>query len=145
MSSNEFILHPRLAADTCFVGDWPLCRLLLLNDARFPWLVLVPRRANVTEPFDLSETDQLQLHRESMALGRWMKANFRADKMNIAALGNQVPQLHVHHIARFHDDPMFPAPVWGSVAQPYSAAALSERREWLAARLGAGCLDAVFS
>jgi diadenosine tetraphosphate (Ap4A) HIT family hydrolase len=141
MSDDTFRLHPQLEADTCFIADWPLCRVLLLNDARFPWIVLVPRRADVTEPFDLSAVDQLQLHRESMALGQWMKAEFAADKMNIAALGNQVPQLHVHHIARFRDDPMFPAPVWGSAAQRYSAEALLEQREWLAASLGAEFFD----
>ena len=100
--SDPFELDPRLAADTFLVGETPLSQVLLMNDARYPWLILVPRRADITEPFELSEADQAQLWRESMRLGQAMKAHFAADKLNIAALGNQVAQLHVHHIARFH-------------------------------------------
>ena len=110
---ERFELDPRLAADTFLVGDTPLSQLLLMNDARYPWLILVPRRSDVTEPFELSETDQAQLWQESMRLGEAMKAHFAADKLNIAALGNQVAQLHVHHIARFHSDDAWPGPVWG--------------------------------
>ena len=96
-----------------------------MNDARYPWLILVPRRSDVTEPFELSEADQAQLWQESMRLGGAMKAHFAADKLNIAALGNQVAQLHVHHIARFHADDAWPGPVWGVVsAVPYSDPAL---------------------
>ncbi len=84
-----------------------------MNDARYPWLILVPRRSDVTEPFQLSEADQAQLWQESMRLGAAMKAHFASDKLNIAALGNQVAQLHVHHIARFHADDAWPGPVWG--------------------------------
>ena len=111
--ADQFELDPRLAADTVVVGETPLCRVLLMNDARYPWLILVPRRGDVTEPFGLSEADQAQLWRESMRLGEAMKAHFAADKLNIAALGNQVAQLHVHHIARFHSDDAWPGPVWG--------------------------------
>jgi len=96
-----------------------------MNDARYPWLILVPRRSDVTEPFELSEADQAQLWQESMRLGEAMKAHFAADKLNIAALGNQVAQLHVHHIARFHSDDAWPGPVWGiGSAVQYGAAAL---------------------
>ena len=111
--SDPFQLDPRLAADTFLVGDTPLSQVLLMNDARYPWLILVPRRSDVTEPFQLSEADQAQLWQESMRLGEAMKVHFAADKLNIAALGNQVAQLHVHHIARFHADDAWPGPVWG--------------------------------
>ena len=123
--SKEFARDPRLAADTFVVGETSLSQVLLMNDARYPWLILVPRRCDVTEPFELSEADQAQLWRESMRLGEAMKAHFAADKLNIAALGNQVAQLHVHHIARFHADDAWPGPVWGvGNAVPYSDAAL---------------------
>ena len=123
--SEEFALDPRLAADTFVVGVTPLNQVLLMNDARYPWLILVPWRCTVTEPFELSEADQAQLWRESMRLGEAMKAHFAADKLNIASLGNQVAQLHVHHIARFHADDAWPGPVWGvGNAVPYSDAAL---------------------
>ena len=111
--SDPFQLDPRLAADTFLVGETPLSQVLLMNDARYPWLILVPRRSDVTEPFQLSEADQAQLWQVSMRLGEAMKAHFAADKLNIAALGNQVAQLHVHHIARFHADDAWPGPVWG--------------------------------
>ena len=123
--SDRFELDPRLAADTFLVDETPLSRVLLMNDARYPWLILVPRRSDVTEPFELSEVDQAQLWQESMRLGEAMKAHFSADKLNIAALGNQVAQLHVHHIARFHADAAWPGPVWGvGSAVPYEAAAV---------------------
>ena len=123
--SNPFELDPRLAADTFLLGETPLSQVLLMNDARYPWLILVPRRSNVTEPFELSEADQAQLWQESMRLGEAMKAHFAADKLNISALGNQVAQLHVHHIARFHEDDAWPGPVWGiGSAVPYRDTAL---------------------
>ena len=122
--SDRFELDPRLAADTFVVGETPLSQVLLMNDSRYPWLILVPRRSDVTEPFELSEADQAQLWQESMRLGEAMKAHFAADKLNIAALGNQVAQLHIHHIARFHTDDAWPGPVWGvGSAVPYNDAA----------------------
>ena len=123
--SEGFALDPRLAANTFVVGETPLSQLLLMNDARYPWLILVPRRSDVTEPFELGDADQAQLWQESMRLGEAMKAYFAADKLNIAALGNHVAQLHVHHIARFHADDAWPGPVWGvGNAVPYGDAAL---------------------
>jgi len=110
---DRFELDPRLAADTFLVGATPFSQVLLMNDVRYPWLILVPRRGDITEPFELREADQAQLWQESMRLGLAMKAHFAADKLNIAALGNQVAQLHVHHIARFHADDAWPGPVWG--------------------------------
>ena len=122
--SERFELDPRLAADTFVVGETPLSQVLLMNDARYPWLILVPRRGDITEPFELGEADQVQLWQESTRLGEAIKAHFTADKLNIAALGNQVAQLHLHHIARFHADDAWPAPVWGvGSAVPYSDAA----------------------
>ena len=139
--SNPFELDPRLAADTFLVGETPLNQVLLMNDARYPWLILVPRRGDTTEPFELSEVDQAQLWRESMRLGQAMKAHFAADKLNIAALGNQVAQLHVQHVARFHTDDAWPGPVWGvGSAVPYSDAArdalIGELRSLLREPLG---------
>ncbi|MBM27712.1 MAG: histidine triad protein [Halieaceae bacterium] len=138
---ERFELDPRLAADTFLVGETPLSHVLLMNDARYLWLILAPRRGDVTEPFELSEVDQAQLWQESMRLGETMKAHFAADKLNIAALGNQVAQLHVHHIARFHTDDAWPGPVWGvGSAVPYSDAArdalLDELRTLLRQPLG---------
>ncbi len=120
-----FVLDPRLDADTHAVTQWPLSRVLLMNDARYPWLILVPARADIVELTDLSLDDQLQLHRESMALTGFMKHRFDADKMNVASLGNVVAQLHVHHVARYNHDEAWPAPVWGrgtSVAYTVDAA-----------------------
>jgi diadenosine tetraphosphate (Ap4A) HIT family hydrolase len=112
---TAFVLHPQLAADTTAVTDLPLCRLLLSNDANYPWFILVPRREGIREIHELDDADQQQLLRESMALSRALMAEFKGDKLNIAALGNVVPQLHVHHIVRYRNDPAWPAPVWGKV------------------------------
>ncbi|NGY06599.1 HIT domain-containing protein [Solimonas terrae] len=134
-----FELHPQLAADTRTVGDWPLSRVLLMNDAQFPWLILVPRRSGLREIFELPERDQQQLLRESSALGRALLALFPlGEKLNIGALGNLVPQLHVHHIVRWADDAAWPAPVWGRLpplpyADDVAAITLQRLRERLAA------------
>lgn len=112
-SQPEFVLHPRLHADTIPLGDWPLCRLLRMNDAQYPWFILVPRRPAICEVHELDRDDRIQLWSESDTLSRWLKTEYAADKLNIAALGNMVPQLHIHHIARFTDDASWPAPIWG--------------------------------
>lgn len=126
--SESFELHPQLAADCIVVGRLPLSLLLLLDDARFPWFLLVPQRAGIGEIFELAECDQHQLYRESAQLSRAMKQSLRADKLNIGALGNLVPQLHVHHIARFRTDPAWPGPVWGwGKAEPCAARTIDER------------------
>lgn len=115
-----FELDSRLQQDTLAVGDFPLCRLLLMNDANYPWFILVPRRGEVSELFQLSEDDQRQLWRESTALAERLKDLFAADKMNVATLGNVVSQLHMHVIVRHRSDPAWPAPVWGKLpARPY--------------------------
>ncbi len=110
-------LHPQLAKDCLVVGHYPLCRLLLMQDANYPWFILVPERADITEIHQLSVTDQQQLLLESVSLSRALECAFAPDKLNIAALGNIVPQLHVHHIVRYRDDPAWPDPVWGRVAR----------------------------
>lgn len=118
---REFDLHPRLAADTVFVADWTLCRVLLMNDARYPWLIFVPRRNNVTEIFELNPEDREMLMAEIALAGERLKHFSRAAKINVGALGNLVPQLHVHIVARNPGDFAWPGPVWGhGVAKPYA-------------------------
>lgn len=122
---STFSLHPQLATDTVPVGDLPLSRVLLANDANYPWLILVPRRSALTEIIDLEENDQGQLLAEITATARALKAITECDKLNIAALGNVVAQLHVHVIARRQNDAAWPKPVWGAV--PATTYALGER------------------
>lgn len=127
-----FQLHPQLEQDCEQLGRFSLCRLLLMRDANYPWCILVPERADVREIYQLSEADQIQLTRESALLAATMARLFSADKMNIAALGNMVPQLHVHHIVRHRDDPAWPAPVWGKLpARAYAPDALARTVESL--------------
>jgi len=115
-----FVLHERLDADTAFVTDWPLCRVLLLNDANYPWVVLVPRRHGVSELHELDPADRQTLTEEVADASRRLQNHVKAAKMNVAALGNVVPQLHVHVIARFTDDPAWPRPIWGVLpTKPY--------------------------
>lgn len=134
-----FELHPRLRQDCHELGRFPLCRLLLMNDARFPWFILVPEREDIREIYHLNETDREQLLRESCHLSACVDAVFRPDKLNIAAIGNLVPQLHVHHIARYRTDPLWPAPVWGTgPAVPYSATEFEELRERICPLLAEG-------
>lgn len=116
-----FELHPQLEQDCRQVGHFSLSRLLLLNDANYPWFILVPEREAITEIYQLSEVDQQQLQCESSLLARTLMTVFDGDKLNIAALGNMVPQLHLHHIVRYKNDPVWPKPVWGQVAaRPYT-------------------------
>ncbi|MDE2236175.1 MAG: HIT domain-containing protein, partial [Gammaproteobacteria bacterium] len=104
-----FELHPQLASETFTIGRFSLCRLLLMNDSRYPWFVLVPERDNIRELHELEDADRRQLWEESARLSRILSRLFNPDKLNIAALGNQVPQLHVHHIVRYRHDPAWPA------------------------------------
>jgi len=110
-----FELHPRLAQDTVTIGRFPLSLLLLSKDANYPWCILVPEREDVFEIHHLSEDDQQQLMQESCRLAEVMTSLFDPHKMNIAALGNVVLQLHVHHVVRFPDDAAWPQPIWGKV------------------------------
>ena len=131
---NDFTLDKRLAADTLPVAELPLSRVLLMNDARYPWVILVPRYASISEVFELSAQDQQQLWREATQLGDAMKTALGGDKINIASLGNVVSQLHVHVIVRRHADATWPAPVWGNgSAEPYDLDSQAQLRAQLQA------------
>lgn len=122
MTASTFQLHPQLAQDTWLVTDLPLCRVLLINETRYPWVILVPRQQDIREIHELTAMERQQLWQESDQLSRALMKLFKPDKLNIAALGNQVPQLHIHHIARFQTDAAWPAPVWGKFPpQAYTA------------------------
>jgi diadenosine tetraphosphate (Ap4A) HIT family hydrolase len=123
---NElFELDARLKNDTVYLASWPLCEVLLMNDSQYPWAILVPRRAGVRELFELAEKDQKLYWAESMALSKLLMQAFAGHKLNVAALGNVVPQLHIHHVVRFEGDAAWPGPVWGKVpAKAYDADAL---------------------
>ena len=129
-------IHAQLQADCLTIGRFPLCHLLLSKDANYPWFILVPDREQVSEIHQLTDADQQQLVRESSQLARLLEKVFAPDKLNIAALGNIVPQLHLHHIVRYRNDPAWPAPVWGRVApRSYDAPQLTALREKLGAEL----------
>jgi diadenosine tetraphosphate (Ap4A) HIT family hydrolase len=137
MHMPAFEPDARLVDDSYPVTELPLCQLRLMDDARFPWLVLVPRHPGISEIFELDEADQQQLWREATRVGQTLKAALQGDKLNIAALGNQVPQLHVHVIVRRETDAAWPGPVWGQGAsEQYSAdqltSTLASLRELLA-------------
>lgn len=135
MPLQPWTLNPQLAADCTTIGELPLSRLLLSNDAGYPWLLLVPRRAGATEIIDLDQADQRHLMAEIDLVSRALKAATRCDKLNVAAIGNMVPQLHVHVVARRRDDPAWPKPVWGAAPpRPYDDA---ERERLLAVLRGA--------
>lgn len=127
--AGAFALHPQLQADTHPVGDLDLSRVLLIDDANYPWLLLVPRRADLTELIDLGDDERSRLMSEIAAVARALKDATACDKLNVAALGNAVPQLHVHVIARRRTDAAWPKPVWGAV--PPRAYADDERERLL--------------
>lgn len=110
---QDFRLHPQLAHDCAVVGDLGLSRLLLLDDCRYPWLLLVPRRPDLRELFDLDRATRTLLFDEACLVGEMLLHEFGGDKLNVAALGNLVEQLHVHVVSRRRDDPAWPGPVWG--------------------------------
>lgn len=126
--TEPFVLDARLAGDSLPVIDLPLCSVRLMNDARFAWLLLVPRRAGASEIHDLDEAGQEQLWREVRLAARALRTAAPCDKLNIGALGNIVRQLHVHIVARLAGDAAWPGPVWGcGVPQPYDAPLLNQR------------------
>jgi len=134
--SSRFALDPRLAADTHPVGDLQLSRLLLMDDARFPWLILVPRQAGLRELIDLPRDDQIVLLDEINRCAHVLHAIEKPDKLNVAALGNVVSQLHVHIVARRTTDAAWPRPVWNvGEREAFSAAALRSRLAALRAAL----------
>ena len=123
-----FTFHPRLAEDTIIVAEWPLSLVLLAKDANYPWCILVPKRENVKDIHHLNTEDRAQLLAESCRLSELMEEIFQPIKMNVAALGNMVPQLHLHHVARFDTDAAWPNPIWGAVkAVAYDENNLNER------------------
>ncbi|HBE68564.1 MAG TPA: hypothetical protein DDW52_10495 [Planctomycetaceae bacterium] len=125
--TSDFELHSNLASDGIVLGAFPLCQVLLIDDANYPWFVLVPQRPGIVELSDLSETDYQQLWQESRVFCGFLRSALRPDKLNVATLGNITPQLHVHHIARFETDAAWPKPIWGvEEAKPYTDQALSE-------------------
>jgi diadenosine tetraphosphate (Ap4A) HIT family hydrolase len=129
-SENLFELDPRLKQDCVILGQFPLSLLLLMNDSRYPWFILVPRRAGIREIFQLAEADRHQLLAESCSLAEALAADFALDKLNIAAIGNLVPQLHLHHVVRYQADASWPAPVWGKLpAIRYDASELIGLRQ----------------
>jgi diadenosine tetraphosphate (Ap4A) HIT family hydrolase len=137
MSSPDFTLAAPLAADAHVVGDLPLSRVLLMDDARFPWLILVPRRHGMRDWIDLAREDQHRLLDEMEAVSLALRGLHRPDKLNVAALGNVVAQLHVHVIARFAHDAAWPRPVWGIGARvAYADAALHAQLAACRAALG---------
>lgn len=133
---SDFELDPRLAADSAFVADGPLSQVRLMDDQRFPWLVLVPRVAAATEWIDLDGAQQRLLLAEINQVSRLLQQEPGVGKLNIGALGNIVRQLHIHLVARHEGDPAWPGPVWGSgPAQRFDAEALRQRAEAWAQRL----------
>ena len=119
MMNAEFNLHPQLAKDCIIIADLTLCKVLLCNDKAYPWFILVPRLADVTDIYQLEWQDQQQFLKESSFLSKILMNEFNGDKMNVAALGNVVPQLHIHHVVRFKTDSCWPKPIWGQ--QPLTA------------------------
>ena len=116
-----FQLHPRLKQDCIAIGRFDLCQLLMMNDSQYPWFILVPEKADIKEIYQLSKPERQLLTEESSYLAENLATLYNADKMNIAAIGNLVPQLHIHHVVRFLTDKAWPAPIWGKFAAvPYA-------------------------
>ena len=119
--TTPFQLHPRLKEDCIAVGRFDLCQLLMMNDSQYPWFILVPEKAGLTEIYQLGKAERQILTEESSYLAENLAALYQADKMNIAAIGNLVPQLHIHHVVRYQTDKAWPAPIWGKfTAVPYT-------------------------
>ncbi|MGV2987539.1 HIT domain-containing protein [Vibrio sp. E150_011] len=121
-----FSLHPQLAQDTVYLGDFPLCIALLHRDDSVPWVILVPKHPDLTELHHLPMDQQQQFLNESQCINLALETLFSPDKLNFGALGNMVPQLHIHHIARFHHDIAWPGPLWGSTKGQYRAESAQE-------------------
>ena len=134
--SETFTLDPQLTNDTIELMDFPLSKLLLSNDSNYPWFILVPRVAGISEIFQLEWQDQQQLLNESSLLSEFLLQEFHGDKMNVAALGNVVEQLHLHHVVRYNTDISWPKPVWGQHEQtPYSSEDLASLKDRLLPKL----------
>jgi diadenosine tetraphosphate (Ap4A) HIT family hydrolase len=114
--TTTFQLYPRLKEDCIAIGRFDLCQLLMMNDSQYPWFILVPEKPDIKEIYQLGKLDRHTLTEESSYLAENLAALFKADKMNIAAIGNLVPQLHIHHVVRYQTDKAWPAPIWGKFA-----------------------------
>ena len=124
---QDFQLHSQLQQDCFLLGKFKLCQVLLVNDRQFPWFILVPQRHNIREIYHLSADEEIFLIQESSYLSEMLTSIFNADKLNIAAIGNLVPQLHLHHVVRYQNDKAWPAPIWGKFAAvPYTEQQLEE-------------------
>lgn len=133
----NFCLDPRLDMDSISIGQFNLCRLLLMNDSQFPWFTLVPMRADKTEIYQLSDKDQSQLWLESRLLSVVIMDLFKGDKLNIAAIGNIVSQLHLHHVVRFEKDACWPKPIWGQrTMEAYKPKKIDEIKRNMMTHLG---------
>lgn len=131
-----FSLHSQLQQDTIELAEFPLCKLLLCNDSNYPWFILVPKIADVQELYQLNWQDQQQFLNESSMLSEVLMQTFNGNKMNVAALGNVVAQLHIHHVVRFKADPCWPKPIWGQQqAVPYTTANLAALEDKLLPKL----------
>ena len=133
---STFQLHAQLKQDCFVVGQFELCLVLLLNDSQFPWFILVPQREHIREIYELQSEDQQLLIQESSYFSQQLATIFEADKLNVAAIGNIVPQLHLHHIVRYQTDKAWPAPVWGKfAATPYT----TQQRDFRISKVTAEC------
>jgi diadenosine tetraphosphate (Ap4A) HIT family hydrolase len=132
-----FQIHPQLQQDCITIGRFELCRLLMMNDSQYPWFILVPEKADMSEIYQLTKPDRELLTEESNCLAENLAELYQADKMNIAAIGNLVPQLHIHHIVRYQTDRAWPAPVWGKFdAVPYTEQQITDNLALLRKQLG---------
>lgn len=135
---STFVLHAQLANDTIEIAEFPICKLLLCNDSAYPWFILVPKVADISEMYQLDWQQQQQVLNESSLLSELLMQVFNGDKMNIAALGNMVPQLHLHHVVRYKNDASWPKPIWGQQPlTPYSDEALKVLKNKLLPKLNA--------
>ena len=135
----SFTLHPDLQRDGIEMGEFSLCQVLLINDSHYPWFVLVPKRSGISDTIDLSAKDYAALWEESHIFSRAIMTAFKGEKLNVAALGNMTPQLHIHHIVRFTSDEAWPGPIWGKHAlRPYKTAEVSAVRAKLEAQTMTG-------
>ena len=131
----SFTLHPDLKRDGIPMGHFPLCQVLLINDSHYPWFVLVPKREGISDPIDLTQQDFALLWEESRLFSNAIMSAFLGDKLNVAALGNMTPQLHIHHIVRYKTDPAWPGPIWGKhPLEPYAKSDVAEIKSKLAAQ-----------
>ena len=134
--TTTFQLHERLQQDCIGIGRFDLCHILMMNDSQFPWFILVPEKASIKEIYQLSKAERYLLTEESSYLAENLATLYCADKMNIAAIGNLVPQLHIHHIVRYQTDKAWPAPIWGKFsAVPYTQRQIAEHKAKVKERL----------